>query len=105
MESDKRFAARKQISIDIIVNYELDYTGLWKTRDLSLNGVLIEMPPQDLPPSAEVEAILALSNHGHLEQHHVPAQVVRVAPSGVALMFRDYENRTYAALAKLLHAE
>lgn len=105
MESDKRFAVRKKISVDIIVNYDLDYTELWKTKNLSLNGVLVEMPQHDLPSRAEVEAILALADHNHLEQHHVPALVVRAAPNGVALMFRDYENRTYAALAKLLYAE
>ncbi len=105
MDSDKRFAARKEVSIDIIVNYDLDYTGLWKTKNLSLNGALVEMPPHDLPPQAEIEAILALTHNDYLEQHHVPARVVRTAADGVALMFRDYESRTYAALARLLYAE
>jgi len=105
MDSDKRFAVRKQISIDIIVNYDLDYTGLWKTKNLSLNGALVDMPGHDLPPSAEIEAILALADNDHLEQHHVPARVVRTAPNAIALMFQDYENRTYTALAKLLYSE
>ncbi|MHB8455030.1 MAG: PilZ domain-containing protein [Acidiferrobacterales bacterium] len=105
MDSDKRFAARKEISIDIIVNYDLEYTGLWKTKNLSLNGALVDMPKQDIPPQAEIEAILAITDNDYLEQHHVPARVVRTATDGVALVFRDYESRTYAALAKLLYAE
>ncbi len=105
MGKDKRFAVRKAICVDIIVNHELDYTGLWKTRNLSLNGAFVDMPGQNLPPQAEVKAILALTDQDNPEHHHVDARVVRTERDGVALMFRDYDNRTYAALARLLYSE
>ena len=105
MIQDKRFAIRKPVCVDVIVNHELDYTGLWKTKNLSLNGAFVEMPAEGLALQAEVEAILALTDRDRLERHHVTARVVRTGPDGIALMFRDYGNHTYTALARLLYAE
>ncbi len=105
MGSDKRFAARRPVCIDIIVNHQLDSAGLWKTRDLSLNGAFVEMPADGLPPQSEVEAVLALSDRGRLDQHHVVARVVRTTADGVALAFGDYSSRTYTVLSLLLHTE
>ncbi len=105
MGQDKRFAVRKQICVDVIVNHELNYTGLWKTKNLSLNGAFVEMPGEHLSPQADVEAILALADLDCPQRHHIVARVVRAGPDGVALMFRDYGNHTYTALAKLLYAE
>ncbi|MDA8364615.1 MAG: PilZ domain-containing protein [Gammaproteobacteria bacterium] len=105
MIRERRFAARKSVCLDVIVSHGFDDAGLWKTRNLSLDGALIDMPPESLPLQAEVEAILALAERDHLEHYHLVARVVRVGPDGVALALHDYGIRIYTALVKLLHAE
>ncbi|MHB8345712.1 MAG: PilZ domain-containing protein [Acidiferrobacterales bacterium] len=76
-----------------------------RRKNLSLNGAFVEMPGEYVTPQEDVEAILALADLGCPQRHHVAARVVRTGPGGVALMFRDYGNDTYTALARLLYAE
>ncbi len=104
MTQDRRFAARRLVRVDVIINHDFE-AGLWKTRNLSLDGALVEMPPETLPLRAEVEAILALPDRGQLEHYHVAARVVRTEVAGVALAFRDYGIAAYTRLAELLQEE
>ena len=50
------------------------------------------------------EAVLALKEHGEYGLNRLPAEVVRTDRNGVALRFRNYDDRAYTALVNLLYS-
>ena len=55
-------------------------------------------------PGTPVEAVLALKQHGKYGMHRLPAEVVRTDRNGVALRFRNYDDRAYTVLVNLLYS-
>lgn len=104
MKSEQRSSIRKKISLNIVINYDLAYSKRWKMRDLSLGGAMVEMKRNELLPGTPVEAVLALKEHGEYGLHRLPAEVVRADRNGVALRFRNYDNKAYTALVNLLYS-
>lgn len=104
MKAEQRQSIRKKIALDIIINHDFSYSKHWKIRDLSLSGASLETERVGLSPGTPVEAVLRLREHDEYDQHRVPADVVRADRGGVALRFRDYDDRTYTALVKLLYS-
>ena len=104
MKSEQRSSIRKKISLNIVINYDLVYSKRWKMRDLSLGGAMVEMKRDELLPGTPVEAVLALKEHGEYGLHRLPAEVVRADRNGVALRFRNYDNKAYTALVNLLYS-
>jgi hypothetical protein len=104
MKSEQRSSIRKKISLNIVINYDLAYSKRWKMRDLSLGGAMVEMKRDELLPGTLVEAVLALKEHGEYGLHRLPAEVVRADRNGVALRFRNYDNKAYTALVNLLYS-
>jgi len=64
MEAEQRSSIRKAISLNIVINYDLAYSKLWKVHGLSPNGAMVEMRRDKLLPGTPVEAVLALKEHG-----------------------------------------
>ena len=104
MDIEHRTSIRKDIALDVLINYDLLYSRRWKVHDLSLNGALIQTDMTDLPPGVSVEAVLQLKEQGKYGLYRLPADVVRADRQGVALRFRQYDNRAYTALVDLLYA-
>jgi hypothetical protein len=104
MKAEQRSSIRKAISLNIVINYDLAYSKRWKVRDLSLNGAMVDMRRDELLPGTPVEAVLALKEHGEYGLHRLPAEVVRTDRNGVALRFRNYDDRAYTALVNLLYS-
>ncbi|HEX9627427.1 MAG TPA: PilZ domain-containing protein [Acidiferrobacterales bacterium] len=102
MDTDKRYSIRKSVALDILINYDLSYPRLWKTRNLSTDGAFVICQRGDLPLAALVEAVLVLRYHDEYEPHRLPAQIVRHGHDGVGIKFGDYANRTFIALENLL---
>ena len=55
-------------------------------------------------PGTPVETVLALKEHGEYGLNRPPAEVVRTDRNGVALRFRNYDDRAYTALVNLLYS-
>ena len=67
-----------------------------------MDGAFVRMDANGLTPAAQVDLLIALRAGEYDEMHRLPARVVRVAPQGVGLQFRDYDDKTYTALINLL---
>lgn len=104
MNVEQRVSIRKKIPLNILINHDLTYSERWKIRDLSLNGALVEMDRGDLAPGTPIEAVIALKDRDEYDSHRLPAEVVRVDHNGVAVRFRNYDNRAYTALVNLLYS-
>jgi len=95
---------RKRAALNVLINYDLGYSRIWKIHDLSLGGALLEADKADLPLGAPVEAVLELRGRRKHDAHRFPADVVRVDQNRVALKFRDYDSHAYTALVNFLYA-
>lgn len=104
MKAEQRTSIRKQISLNIVINYALTYSKRWKLRDLSLGGAMVEVRGGELLPGTPVEAVLTLKKHDGYGLHRLPAEVVRTDRNGVGLRFRDYDDQTYTALVNFLYS-
>ncbi|MGA9033340.1 MAG: PilZ domain-containing protein [Sulfuricaulis sp.] len=104
MNAEQRSSIRKAISLNIVINYDMAYSRRWKVRDLGLNGAKVEMRRDELLQGTPVEAVLVLTEHGEYGLHRMPAEVVRTDRNGVALRFRNYDDRAYTALVNLLYS-
>ena len=104
MKAEQRSSIRKQISLNMVINYDLAYSKRWKVHDLSLGGALVEMSRDGLLPGTPVEAVLALKEHGEYSLYRLPAHVVRTDANGVALRFCNYDDKAYTALVNLLYS-
>jgi len=104
MNAAQRSSIRKAISLNIVINYDMAYSKRWNVRDLVLNGAKVEMRRDELLPGTPVEAVLVLKEHGEYGLHRLPAEVVRTDRNGVALRFRNYDDRAYTALVNLLYS-
>jgi hypothetical protein len=103
---EQRRAPRRAVATDVLVNSEnLDqsYPRLWKTRDLSLTGVFVELNGGGLTEGLTVEAVLMLGHPHKMEPHCVTADIARIAADGIALRFSRCEPRTREALEKMLN--
>ncbi|MHB8345713.1 MAG: PilZ domain-containing protein [Acidiferrobacterales bacterium] len=105
MAFKKRATERRTVTLDVYITHKLEYTAVWKTKDLSLHGALIDMAQGDLAPNCDVEAILAVKSKGREQRHHIAARIVRVSARGVALRFSGYGNQTHTALTRLLYVK
>lgn len=104
MKVEQRQSIRKKISLNILVNHDLAYPGRWKISDLSLSGARLEAGKDRISPGTPIEAVFTLKQRDEYDFHRVPADVVRVDGNGVAVRFRNYDDRTYTALVNLLYS-
>ncbi len=76
-------------------------TSLTRVCNISLGGAFIRLDKPRLS-SLHLEVVFPESVDNIVYLHKVTARIVRVAPSGVALQFRDFDNRFYYYLLRLL---
>jgi len=95
---------RKNLPLEVLVNYGMTQSGAWRVRDLSVGGAFVEMSTDDLSPGISVELVLWFSRQQRSVEHRLPAKVVRIGPDGVALQFGAYDDEAYTDLVNLLHA-
>ncbi len=79
-------------------------TTLTRLCNISLGGAFIRLDRPRLS-SLHLELVFPESVDNVVYLHKVTARIVRVAPSGVALQFRDYDNRFYYYLLSLVAGE
>ncbi len=103
--TEHRLSIRRKAAIPVLVNYDFSYSKRAKISNLSMSGALVKMNEgADLPPGANVEAVLALRQGKEQVAYRLPAKVVRVAGGSLALQFRSYDDSAYTALVNFLYA-
>jgi hypothetical protein len=99
---EKRSALRNNLSINVVIHHDIDYVARWKTKNLSMHGVLVDMPGEDLFGKSMVETVLEVKTGGKTERFCLPANIVRMTTNDVALKFAGYGDKTYSALSNIL---
>ncbi|HEX9627422.1 MAG TPA: PilZ domain-containing protein [Acidiferrobacterales bacterium] len=110
MDEDQRMAKRLPVPLDICLGVQSVYTPVWKTRDISIQGAFVAMPPDGVDVGAPVEAIVTIKNGAPAvgeppptEVVQIAARVVRRSEDGIGLAFTDYDSRAYSALVNLIY--
>lgn len=103
MDSEKRYSVRKPVVLNILVDDDLAHPRLWKTRNLSTDGVFVVCREERMSVASRVEAVVLLPNERGEGPLRLPARVARVARDGVGLKFDDYPSRIYIALDEFLN--
>ena len=104
MEPKYRTAVRTEVPLQVLINYDFNYSKATRVRDLSTEGAFVEMPTTELPQGARVETVFRYRVKGTTREHRLPARIVRVDRDGVALKFGAYDDDTYTGLINLLFA-
>ncbi len=102
-----RQLARRNVDRRIKVVYRSGtglVTTLTRLCNISLGGAFIRLDRPRLS-SLHLELVFPESVDNIIYLHKVTARIVRVAPSGVALQFRDYDNRFYYYLLNLVSGQ
>ena len=102
---EKRSALRNNLSIDVVISHDIDYTARWKTKNISMHGALIDMPGEDLFGKTAVETVLEVRSGRKTDRYHLPASIVRMTTNDVALKFAGYGDKTYSALVNILSGD
>ena len=99
---ERRFAQRRPVNLEVILQY-YDGTALRaRTRDLALHGAFVRTPAS-VDVGAQIAIDLPLPYCGQTGWHRVRAEVVRAAPDGVALRFSTFDNRAYTGLIDVVY--
>lgn len=102
---EARRSLRRRIPMHVVINYGMSYSEAQPVRDLSMNGVFVDMAASELYEGRFVEVVLRYPYKGRRVEHRLPARVRRVSPEGVALRFGPYDDDTYTDLVNLLYAQ
>jgi hypothetical protein len=103
MHGEQRKNGRTPVSVPIVINFDATYSKLWETRDMGLDGAYAERGRIDLPYGAHVEVALLLKENNKFIKRRLPAKVVRVEESGIALEFGRYDEDIYSDIVHFLH--
>ena len=103
MKVERRDTNRVLIELEVMLNPDTQGYQLFRTRDISLDGVFVETQLK-AQKKAMVDLALKLSTDGKSQVHRVTASVVRTTPTGIAFVFDEVDTEAYAALLELVFA-
>jgi hypothetical protein len=95
---ERRDTPRVPIALHAIVKMTGRPFQMFRTRDLSLEGTFVETGPHRLAAAEKVEVALKIPSNGVSQVYRFSARVIRVAPSGVGMVFDQVNTESYAAL-------
>lgn len=103
MVMERRWTDRTPINVPVDLTFAGMQNGEYRTRDIGLGGVFIETSGKiPLAQEAAVELTFKLGSGGHITKHRINARVVRIAPDGVGMMFRDFDAGAFRSLQEVL---
>ncbi len=102
---EKRWNLRKSVVLDVILNYS--GLGLVKgeTKNVGLDGMLVNIGQVILPLDAKLELAFRLEFNGETRLHQVSGYVAHVSKEGIGVMFDSIDNLAYLALRFLLYGQ
>jgi hypothetical protein len=95
---ERRDTLRVPIAVHAIVRAADRSFQLFRTRDLSLEGAFVETGSYRFSASDKVEIALKIPSDGVSRVYRLNARVIRIAPSGVGMVFERIDPESYAAL-------
>jgi hypothetical protein len=102
MKSERRDTPRIPIALEAMLRIDRHFL-LFRTRDISLDGVFIETGQIRLPRRRTVELALKIpAGRRRAKLHRFTARLARVTPHGTGLVFDKVGTEAYAALMDLV---
>jgi hypothetical protein len=104
MGVEHRWSSRKEINMDVSLYYPPVGMINGKTRNVSLEGMFVDLSGVNIPPQARLEICFSAESRGRTTEHRLPAYVVHGGDSGVGLMLQHVGYREFDALRYMLNA-
>jgi len=104
MAIEHRWSSRKNINIDVSLYYPPLGMISGKTRNISLEGMFVDLEGVNIPPQARLEICFTAKIHGSAAEHRLPAYVVHGSDQGIGLMLQHVGYREFDALRYMLNA-
>ena len=104
MAVEHRWSTRKPLSIEVNLYYPPLGMINGKTRDISLEGMFVELQGVHIPPQSRLEVAFTAATNGKQTEHRLPAYVVHQRDGGIGLMLQHVGYREFDALRYMLNA-
>ena len=104
MGMEHRWSERKNIVMDVTLHYGPIGKIGGKTRDISLEGMFIELEGVQIPPQSRLEVAFTTEGSTGETEHRLPAYVVHEEDGGIGLMLQHVGYREFDALRYMLNA-
>ena len=104
MGIEHRWSSRKNINIDVSLYYPPIGTISGKTRNISLEGMFVDLEGASIPPQARLEVRFTAQTRDSAVEHRLPAYVVHGSEQGIGLMLQHVGYREFDALRYMLNA-
>ena len=104
MPIEHRWSPRKSIAMDVSLFYPPVGSIDGRTRNISLEGMYVEMEGAEIPRQARLEVTFTTRNGGEEKVYRLPAYVVHSHDQGVGLMLQHVGYHEFDALRYMLNA-
>ena len=104
MAVEHRWSSRKDINLDVNLYYAPVGMINAKTRNISLEGMFVDIKGVRIPAQARLEVSFTASSGGGTFEHRLPAYVVHSRDGGIGLMLQHVGYREFDALRYMLNA-
>ncbi|MGD8842824.1 MAG: PilZ domain-containing protein [Gammaproteobacteria bacterium] len=102
MDLEHRWSPRKNINIDVDLHYPPIGLISGRTRNISLEGMFVELDGVTIPPQARLEISFTAHSHGTAFKYRLPAYVVHGSNRGIGVMLQHSGYREFDALRQML---
>ena len=99
---EHRWSTRRQITFEAVIHYPALGLVRSEVKNISFGGICSETGVISLNPNTPVDVTVRLRRRGTFGVFHLPAWVVWTRSDRAGLMFRPFDDTTYAALQEAL---
>lgn len=75
----------------------------YRTRNISLEGLLVKPMIEDVERGSLLEIILPIRMSGQTKRHRVPVTVVHTSEDGTGLMFMRYDRELFGLITEITY--
>jgi hypothetical protein len=104
MSVEHRWSSRKALNLDVSLHYPPVGTISARTRNISLEGMFVELEGVSIPEKSSIEVTFKGGARQSHTEHRLPAYVVHQREDGVGLMLQHVGYREFDALRSLLNS-
>jgi hypothetical protein len=102
MDLEHRWSTRKNIRLDVSLHYPPVGVIRGRTRNISLEGMFVDLDGAAVPSQARVEIRFRAHPHGTDFEYRLPAYVVHSGNRGIGVMLQHSGYREFDALSQML---
>lgn len=104
MDIEHRWSSRQQINLDVNLYYPPIGTISGRTRNISLEGMFVDLKGVRIPAQARLEVAFTAERHGKCIEHRLQACVAHEGEDGIGLMLKHVGYPEFDALRCMLNA-